>query len=107
MSVRRNVFFIAFFFLVSLISLLGSTLLGSALGDTKKKNLLFLFQLKIVGPYLVVLAVAVDHPVLAIGADLQFEAGDIIGPVCRFRNGSLGGNAGQNLKEVQVHLMRK
>lgn len=51
-----------------------------------------------------VLAVAVDHPVLTIGADLQFEAGDIIRLVRLFRDGSLRGDAGQNLQEVQVHL---
>lgn len=49
------------------------------------------------GSYLVVLAVAVHHPVFAIGANLQFEAGDIIRLVRLFRDGSLGGDAGQNL----------
>lgn len=49
------------------------------------------------GSYLVVLAVAVHHPVLTIGANLQFEASDIIRLVRLFRDGSLGGDAGQNL----------
>lgn len=56
--------------------------------------------------YLVVLAMAVDHPVLAIGADLQFEAVDIIRFLRLFRDGSLGGNASQNLQEMQVHLKK-
>lgn len=32
--------------------------------------------------YLVILAMSVDHPVFPIGADLQFEGGDIIGLLC-------------------------
>lgn len=29
-------------------------------------------------PYLVILAVSVDHPVLSVGADLKLEGGDMV-----------------------------
>lgn len=54
-----------------------------------------------------VLAVAVDHPVFSVSADLQLESGDEVGLVCLFRDCTLGGDARQDLQEVQVHLRRK
>lgn len=54
-----------------------------------------------------VLAVAVDHPVFSISADLQLESGDEVGLVCLFRDCTLGGDARQYLQEVQVHLRRR
>lgn len=55
--------------------------------------------------YLVVLAMAVDHPVLAIGADLQFKGGDVVGLLRLLGNGPLCGDARQNLQEVKVNLV--
>ena len=46
----------------------------------------------------------VDHPVLPVGADLQFEGGDVVGLLCLLGNGPLRGNARQNLQEVEVNL---
>lgn len=54
--------------------------------------------------YLVILAMPVDHPVLPIGADFQFEGGDVVGLLCLFGNGPLCGNACQNLQEVEINL---
>lgn len=54
--------------------------------------------------YLVVLAVPVHHPVLAVGADLQLEGGDVVGLLRLLGNGPLCGDAGQNLQEVEVNL---
>lgn len=54
--------------------------------------------------YLVVLAVPVDHPVLPVGADLQFEGGDVVRLLCLFGNGPLCGDASQNLQKVEVNL---
>lgn len=51
-----------------------------------------------------VLAVPVHHPVLSVGADLQFECGDIIGLLSLLGNGSLCGDARQNLQELEVNL---
>lgn len=51
-----------------------------------------------------VLSVSVDHPVLPVGADLQFEGGDIVGLLRLLRNGSLCGNARQHLQELEVNL---
>lgn len=56
--------------------------------------------------YLVVFAVPVDHPVLSVGADLQFEGGDIVGLLSLFGNGALRGDAGQNLQELKVNLIK-
>lgn len=56
---------------------------------------------------LVVLAMPVHHPVLSIGADLQFEGGDIVGLLSLFRYGSLCGNPCQNLEEMKVNLKKK
>lgn len=44
-----------------------------------------------------VLAVSVDHPVLAVGADLNLEGGDVVRLLGFFRNGALGGDARQHL----------
>ena len=57
--------------------------------------------------YLVVLAVPVDHPVLPVGADLQFEGGDVVRLLCLFANSPLCSDARQNLKEVKVNLEKK
>lgn len=54
--------------------------------------------------YLVILAMPVDHPVLPIGADFQFEGGDVVGLLGLFGNGPLCGNACQNLQEVEINL---
>lgn len=54
-----------------------------------------------------VLAVPVDHPVLAVGADLQFEGGDVVGLLRLLGNGALGGYARQNLQELEVDLENK
>lgn len=54
-----------------------------------------------------VLAIPVDHPVLSIGADLQFKGGDKVRFVGFLGDRSLGGNARQDLQELQVHLNRK
>lgn len=51
-----------------------------------------------------VLAVPVDHPVLPVGADLQFEGSDVVGLLRLLGNGPLCGDACQNLEEVQVNL---
>lgn len=47
---------------------------------------------------------SVDHPVLPIGADFQFEGGDVVGLLGLFGNGPLCGNACQNLQEVEINL---
>lgn len=57
--------------------------------------------------YLVVLAVPVHHPVLAIGADLQLEVGDVVGLLRLLGNSALRGNACQNFQELQVDLWGK
>lgn len=54
--------------------------------------------------YLVVLAVTVDHPVLAVGADLQFEGSDVVGLLRLLWDGALCSDACQNLQEVEVNL---
>lgn len=54
-----------------------------------------------------VLAIAVYHPVFSVSADLQLESGDEVGFVCLFRDCTLGGDACQDLQEVQVHLRKK
>lgn len=51
-----------------------------------------------------VLAVPVDHPVLAVGADFQFEGGDVVGLLRLLGNGALGGDARQDLQELEVDL---
>lgn len=56
------------------------------------------------GPYLMVFAVPIDHPVLSISADFQFEGGDVVGLMGLLRNGSLGSDPGQYLEEVKIHL---
>jgi len=55
-------------------------------------------------PYLVVLAVPVDHPVLSVGADLQLEGRDVVGLQRLLGNGPLRGDSRQNLQEVEVNL---
>lgn len=57
--------------------------------------------------YLVVLAVPVHHPVLAVGADLQLEVGDIVGLLRLLGNGALCSDARQNFQELQVNLRGK
>lgn len=57
--------------------------------------------------YLVVLAVPVHHPVLAVGADLQLEVGDVVGLLRLLGNGALRGDARQNFQELQVDLRGK
>lgn len=57
--------------------------------------------------YLVVLAVPVHHPVLAVGADLQLEVGDVVGLLRFLGNGALRGDARQNFQELQVDLWGK
>ena len=51
-----------------------------------------------------VLAVAVHHPVLSVGADLQLEAGDVVELLSLFGDGPLRGNPRQNLEEMKVDL---
>lgn len=51
-----------------------------------------------------ILAVPVHHPVLPVGADFQFEGCDIVGLLSLLGNGALGGDACQNLQELEVHL---
>lgn len=55
-------------------------------------------------PYLVVLAVSVDHPVLPVGANFQFEGGDVVGLLGVLGDGTLGGDASEHFKSVEVHL---
>lgn len=55
-------------------------------------------------PYLVVLAVSVDHPVLPVGADFQLERGDVVGLLGILGDGTLGGDAGKHFQSVEVHL---
>lgn len=57
--------------------------------------------------YLVVLAVPVHHPVLAVGADLQLEVGDVVGLLRLLGNGALRDDARQNFQELQVDLRGK
>lgn len=57
--------------------------------------------------YLVVLAVSVHHPVLAIGADFQFEGGDMVRLLSLSGNSSLCGDARQNLQELEVNLKKR
>lgn len=52
-----------------------------------------------------ILAVSVDHPVLSVGADLQLEGGDVVSLLSFLRNGALGGDAGEYLQSVEVHLL--
>lgn len=54
--------------------------------------------------YLVVLAMAVHHPVLSVGADLQLEGCDVVGLLRFLGYGTLCGNTGQNLEEMKIHL---
>lgn len=54
--------------------------------------------------YLVILAMPVDHPVFAVGADLQLEGGDIVSLQSFLRNGALGGDAREHFQSVEVHL---
>lgn len=54
--------------------------------------------------YLVVLAVPVDHPVLPVGADLQFKGSDVVGLLRLLGNGPLRGDPRQHLQEVEVDL---
>lgn len=54
-----------------------------------------------------ILAVSVDHPVLPVGADLQLEGGDVVGLLRLLGNGTLRGDARQNLQEVEVDLEEK
>lgn len=54
-----------------------------------------------------VLAVPVDHPVLPVGADLQFKGGDVVGLLRLLGNGPLCGDARQNLQEVEVDLEKE
>ena len=58
-------------------------------------------------PYLVVFAMPVDHPVLPVGADLQFEGGDVVRLLCLFGNGPLCGDARQNLQKLKVNLEKR
>lgn len=57
-------------------------------------------------PYLVILPMSVDHPVLSIGADLQLEGGDVIGLLRLLGDSTLGGDAREDPEEVQVHLKK-
>lgn len=54
-----------------------------------------------------ILAMSVDHPVLPIGADLQLEGGDVVSLLSFLRNGSLGGDACENLQGMEVHLLAR
>ncbi len=51
-----------------------------------------------------VFAVPIDHPVLSISADFQFEGGDVVGLMGLLGNSSLGSDPGQYLEEVKIHL---
>lgn len=51
-----------------------------------------------------ILAMPVDHPVLAVGADLQLEGGDIVSLESFLRYGALGGDACEHFQSVEVHL---
>lgn len=59
------------------------------------------------GTYLVVLAVPVHHPVLAVGADLQLEVGDVVRLLRLLGDGALCGDARQDFEELEVHLWRE
>lgn len=54
-----------------------------------------------------VLAVAIDHPVFSVCADLQLEAGDVVGLLRFLRDGTLRGDACYDFQEVQVHLRER
>lgn len=62
---------------------------------------------KILGTYLVVLAVPVHHPVLAVGADLQLEVGDVVRLLRLLGDGALCGDARQDFEELEVDLRRE
>lgn len=51
-----------------------------------------------------VFSMPIDHPVLSISADFQFEGGDVVGLKSLLGDGSLGSDPGQNLKELKIHL---
>lgn len=54
--------------------------------------------------YFVVLPVAVHHPVLAVGADLQFVRPDVVA-VLRFSgNGALRSDGCQHGQKAKIHL---
>lgn len=61
----------------------------------------------ILGTYLVVLAVPVHHPVLAVGADLQLEVGDVVRLLRLLGDGALCGDARQDFEELEVDLRRE
>lgn len=54
--------------------------------------------------YLVVLAMSVHHPVLAVCADLQLEVGNVVRLLRLLGDGALRGDACQDLEELKVHL---
>lgn len=54
-----------------------------------------------------VLAVSVDHPVLAVGADFQLEVGDVVRLLCLLGDGALCGDARQDFEELEVDLRRE
>lgn len=54
--------------------------------------------------HLVVLAMSVHHPVLAVGADLQLEVGNVVGLLCLLGDGALRGDACQDFEELEVDL---
>lgn len=51
-----------------------------------------------------ILAVSVDHPVLSVGADLQFEGSDIVRLLSFLGDGTLHGDACEHLQSIEVHL---
>lgn len=61
----------------------------------------------VLSAYLVVLAVSVHHPVLAVGADLQLEGGNVVRLLCLLGDGALRGDACQDFEELEVDLRRE
>lgn len=57
--------------------------------------------------HLVIFAMPVDHPVLPIGADFQFEGVDVVSLLSFFGNGTLGGDACKHFQSVEVNLLAR
>lgn len=54
-----------------------------------------------------VFSVPVDHPILSVGANFQFEGCYIVGLLGLLGDGSLGSDPSQNLEELKIHLGKK
>lgn len=73
----------------------------------RKANILSDSRGTVLGTHLVVLAVPVHHPVLAVGADFQLEVGNVVRLLRLLGDGALRGDASQNFEELEVDLRRE